>query len=238
MNVGEALLALQALDLALNRSKQALQDIPQIKELAQRRKQLMRLKADHTDLVARRKDLELELIDLEDDERLAQAAVEEAQASSEDLTDYRRVQELEQRLSDLAKQLDKAAYGQREKHAQIDQLLADEQALTARTKKVEQAILDLAKAARAAAESIQADVATLEAKRERAAASLSDDALKAYAVASKRFKGLAVEKLEGKVPSICRMTLTESSLSDLERKGGITTCPYCHRILVRDTDAQ
>lgn len=238
MNVGEALLDLQAIDLALNRSKQALHDIPQIKELARRRKQLMRLKADHTDLVARRKDLELDLIDLEDDERLAQAAVDEAQASSEELTDYRRVQELEQRLSDLAKQLDKAAYGQREKHAQIDELLSDEEALKARIKKVESAILDLAQEARKAAESIQAEVATLEAKRERAAGTLSDDALKAYAVASKRFKGLAVEKLEGKVPSICRMTLTESSLSDLERKGGITTCPYCHRILVRDMDAQ
>ena len=238
MNVGEALLELQSIDLALNRSKQALHDIPQIKELARRRKQLMRLKADHTDLVAHRKDLELELIDLEDDERLAQAAVDEAQASSEELTDYRRVQELEQRLSDLAKQLDKAAYGQREKHAQIDELLSDEEALKARIKKVESAILDLAQEARKAAESIQAEVATLEAKRERAAGTLSDDALKAYAVASKRFKGLAVEKLEGKVPSICRMTLTESSLSDLERKGGITTCPYCHRILVRDTDAQ
>ena len=51
-----------------------------------------------------------------------------------------------------------------------------------------------------------------------------------------RVPGLAVERLEGNVPSVCRMALQESSMDELRRAGGVTECPYCHRILVTDAE--
>ena len=52
--------------------------------------------------------------------------------------------------------------------------------------------------------------------------------------AAKRFGGLAVEKLEGNVPSVCRVKLQPSLFSDLKHAGSIAECPYCHRLLVTE----
>ena len=67
---------------------------------------------------------------------------------------------------------------------------------------------------------------------------LPDSLHEAYAVASKQFRGLGVEELEGSTPSLCRMALTEASLNEVKRTKGVTTCPYCHRILIVDEGDQ
>ena len=67
-------------------------------------------------------------------------------------------------------------------------------------------------------------------------AALPADASERYTAARTRFRGLAVERLEGNVPSVCRMALQESSMDELRRAEGVTECPYCHRILVTDAE--
>ena len=63
---------------------------------------------------------------------------------------------------------------------------------------------------------------------------LDEDTLARYDAAAKRFGGLAVEKLEGNVPSVCRVKLQPSLFSDLKHAGSIAECPYCHRLLVTE----
>ena len=50
---------------------------------------------------------------------------------------------------------------------------------------------------------------------------------------SYRFRGLAVETIQGNIPTVCHTALQASSMSDLNHDGrSITHCPYCHRLLV------
>ena len=49
----------------------------------------------------------------------------------------------------------------------------------------------------------------------------------------KQFRGLAVETIQGNIPTVCHTALQASSMSDLNHDGrSITHCPYCHRLLV------
>ena len=68
MSVGTDLLDLQELDLALARSRAELADMPEIKALARKRKAYLKLKDEALRLMGRRKDLQTELADLDEDE--------------------------------------------------------------------------------------------------------------------------------------------------------------------------
>ena len=155
-----------------------------------------------------------------------------------DSSDYHRVQNLEIELSNLAKWLDKVAFDQRSCTARLEETSAREQKGREFIEKLEAAIIRSGKAARAAATDLQNDIAELERRREKLICQLPDSLHEAYAVASKQFRGLGVEKLEGSTPSLCRMALTEASLNEVKRTKGVTTCPYCHRILIVDEGDQ
>ena len=78
-----------------------------------------------------------------------------------------------------------------------------------------------------------AEVRKLAAERKSVVADLSGEVLARYEAASRRFGGLAVERLAGNLPSVCRVKLQPSQFSDLRRAGAeVTECPYCHRMLV------
>ena len=54
-----------------------------------------------------------------------------------------------------------------------------------------------------------------------------------YELLLKQFRGLAVETIQGNIPTVCHTALQASSMSDLNHDGSeITHCPYCHRLLV------
>ena len=195
MSVATDLFELQDLELSCTRMREELANMPQIAELAKKRRAHQKLKADATKLFAARKDEETFIADLDaeaqqSEERLA------AVRRNTDMSDYRDIQELELAMSDHAKKLDKVAFDP--------------------------------------AEGLQNDINESERLIERISARLPQDVLQGYRTASKRFGGLAVERLEGSVPSICRMALQESSMAELRRADGIAECPYCHRMLVLD----
>lgn len=79
-----------------------------------------------------------------------------------------------------------------------------------------------------------ARVRVLAGERKAAIADISEDVLAAYGRATKRFGGLAVERLTGNMPSICRVKLQQGIYGELMRGPIITECPYCHRMLVRE----
>ena len=66
-----------------------------------------------------------------------------------------------------------------------------------------------------------------------ASALLPTDVLTDYERLLKQFRGLAVETIQGNIPTVCHTALQASSMSDLNHDGSeITHCPYCHRLLV------
>ena len=107
MSAGATLLKLQQIDLELARNKSELANMPELKELASKRKTYVKLKAEMTKLYAQRKDLDIELDDLNTTEIQTNNAIEAAKKRHVDGSDYREVQDLENELATLAKRLDK-----------------------------------------------------------------------------------------------------------------------------------
>ena len=91
MSVGSTLLELQDIDLTLMRDKEQLQNLPEIADLARRRKLYIKLKGDVTKLFAQRKDVEIDLKELDSREQALHDGIEKARREV-DMDDYRQVQ--------------------------------------------------------------------------------------------------------------------------------------------------
>ncbi len=96
---------LQQIDLELARNKSELANMPELKELASKRKTYVKLKSEMTKLYAQRKDLDIELDDLNTTEIQTNNAIEAANKRHVDGSDYREVQDLEDEAATLAKRL-------------------------------------------------------------------------------------------------------------------------------------
>ena len=228
MSAGATLLKLQQIDLELARNKSELANMPELKELASKRKTYVKLKAEMTKLYAQRKDLDIELDDLNTTEIQTNNAIEAAKKRHVDGSDYREVQDLENELATLAKRLDKI------EHTRKDIVVAHKEALDRETRaqaiiaKFEEGVKAETKAARAKAADLQAQIDAATKERTALAAVLAD-----YERLLKQFRGLAVETIKGNIPTVCHTALQASSMSDLNHDGSeITHCPYCHRLLV------
>lgn len=232
MTTAEVLLKLQELDLELSRKHAELKDLLALTDIARKRAALKKVASEETRAIAARKDLEYEIEDLAEATRDAERRVTEVQQEAVGLTDYRMVQDIEIKLSDLAKELDKNAFATEAKSAELEEARRQEEKLAAYRKKLERSLLADAERVRDQAEKLQAAIGNLSDTRARLSATLDEGLRKRYEETSRRLGGLAVERLEGAVPSICRTTLTEASLSDLARGDAVATCPYCHRILI------
>lgn len=232
MTTAETLLALQELDLSLTRQEKELKELPELKELARKRAAHQKLTSEHANLMGHRKDLEFELEDIDDELAQTERAVTEAQAGAAPDASYRAVQDLELKLSDLAKQLDKLRYNRTAKERELSEAQGRETYLADYLAKFEKAMLADAERARTRATEIQQDLEKGRTKRERLIQSLDPAMRDTYERALKRHHGLAVERLVGTTPSLCRTALTESALDGVMRAHNITECPTCHRILI------
>ena len=199
MSAGATLLKLQQIDLELARNKSELANMPELKELASKRKTYVKLKSEMTKLYAQRKDLDIELDD----------------------------------LTTTAKRLDKI------EHARKDVVVAHKEALDRETRaqaiiaKFEEGVKADTKATRAKAADLQAQIDAATKERIALAATLPADVLADYERLLKQFRGLAVETIQGNIPTVCHTALQASSMSDLNHDGSeISHCPYCHRLLV------
>ena len=235
MSVGSTLLKLQELDLSLERDRKALAEMPEIAELAKKRRAYQKLKADATKLYAQRKDLETYLKELDDQEMDANDDIRIAQRNV-DSSDYRSVQQLELELSDLAKKLERIAFDRKDYEAKLAELKKKEDYLAEYTAKFEASVIADTKRAREKAGSLKDAIEASERQRASLLNTLDAGTRSSYEVAAKRFRGLGVERLEGNVPTVCRMTLQASSLDALKHAGDVAECPYCHRILILSED--
>lgn len=236
MSNGENLLALQEIDIELARLKAELSQLPELKDLAKKRRALAAANEELFKVRAQRKDAETDLADLAEEEADYRARVEKAQERAGATTEYRDIQNIEIELTNLAKWLDKVAFDQKEAADRLEALTVREEQGRDFIAKLERAIVKSGARARSVAEDIQKAIADGEERRGSVEARLPEAMKAAYEAAAKQFRGLGVEKLEADTPSLCRMKLTEASIDEVQHApSGVTTCPYCHRILVVKT---
>lgn len=232
MSEQTALLRLQEIDLELMRSKKVASELPQRAKVQAARAAAKKVAGELTKIVGQRKDVEIELAELESNKKFLESKVTEVQTAVANGT-YHDAQSFEAALSMLAKKLEKIGFDTDRYLEQLETVERAEKNARALADKIaaeEQAQTDSFKADM---DTIKADVEKLAAERKEILGQISASNLKAYEAAKERFGGIAVETLVGNRPSVCRVALQPSSYTDIRRTGAqITTCPYCKRMLV------
>ena len=228
-----ALLRLQEIDLTLLRQKKVADELPQRAKIVAARTAAKKVSSELSNISFERKDLEIDINDLGERKTMLEGKVQEVHEQAPGSADYRSVQDIELSLSSLAKKLEKVDYDTEHALERLEKVEAAEKnakALLARIYAEEAALTEAYKAAIA---DIEALVKKLASERAQIVSSLPKAEVDAYEKARNRFGGLAVETLVGNRPSACRVALQPSSFSDIRRSGSeVTTCPYCHRILI------
>ena len=239
MTEAAALLSLQDLDLRLLKLASSLAKMPQQARLRTIELARKKVAAELTGIVGQRKDAQIEIEETEAElaHYREKSAEVQAQADSGALT-HRELRDYERQLTSLAKRIEKCEYALGPARERLERLERAERNARRTEERIEseraatQASLD------EGSKSIRAEIVSLSREREAAAGALTAGHLATYEAARKRFRGLAVERLNGNVPSVCRVKLQPSQFHDLSHGDEITECPYCHRILITSEEGQ
>ena len=235
MKETEALIRLQEIDLSIMRHKRTLAAMPQVKKLGTIRAARKKLASEVNRIVGRRKDVEMDLVENENStKRLKEIVGEVQQRYQEENLGYRELADIEAQLTSLAKKLEKRSF----QHGELNNALERVQAEEHRAREMDERLVAEAESLIASYKSqsaeIEQELSELTAEREQVTQSISQSILEQYDEATKRFGGLAVETLKGNKPSTCRVAIPPSSFADVRKGPDITTCPYCHRLLVTE----
>ena len=231
----QSLLRLQEIDLELMRLKGQLDAMPQQKKLAAIKAAKKNLAGKMKVIIGKRKDAEIDLEDNEAAHQKTERRVSEVQSEAQGRAqDFRGVRDLEAHLTALAKQLEKLEFKHSELESNLEKLLKAEQNAIDLGKRLDEEQAAQQEAYERSSADLMARVRVLAAERKATLANISADVAQRYALASKRFGGLAVERLRGNMPTTCRVKLQQGIFGELMRGPIITECPYCHRMLVTE----
>lgn len=233
MTVADTLVRLQEVDLELLKHASTLSAMPQRKRLQTIELAARKVATELKGIVGQRKDAETDIADAE--EALAhyrEKTVEVQAAADAGEHTHREIRDFEQQLTSLAKRIEKSEYTLRPLREQLERLERAERNARATSERLEAERTATEAALADGSSSLRAEIVRLSNERSDLAGRLAPELLERYEVARKRFKGLAVERLHGNVPSVCRVKLQPSQFHDLSQSEEITECPYCHRILI------
>lgn len=239
MTVADTLVRLQEVDLELLKHASTLSAMPQRKRLQTIELAARKVSSELKGIVGQRKDAETEVADAE--EALAhyrEKTVEVQAAADAGEHTHREIRDFEQQLTSLAKRIEKSEYTLRPLRERLERLERAERNARATAERLEGERAATEAALAEASSTLRSDIVRLSRERDELAGRLEPTLLERYETARKRFKGLAVERLRGNVPSVCRVKLQPSSFHDLAQGDEITECPYCHRILITSEEGQ
>ena len=239
MTVADTLVRLQEVDLELLKHASTLSAMPQRKRLATIELAARKVATELKGIVGQRKDAETDISDAE----VALAHYREKTAEVQAAADagehtHREIRDFEQQLTSLAKRIEKSEYTLRPLREKLERLERAERNARATVERLESERAATESALAEGSSSLRAEIVRLSHERDELAGRLEPELLERYEAARKRFKGLAVERLRGNVPSICRVKLQPSSFHDLAQGEEIAECPYCHRMLITSEEGQ
>lgn len=225
---------LQTIDLTLMQLQEKLKGLPALKTIKLAQTEKKKVAKRCLDLTGKIKDLKTETADFEatrtqievDRERLTQQI-------QNNPSDHRALANAELALSDLAKKRDKIDYVSEQASSQLRALQEEMNQLKKKDEQLTQALTNAHMQVEQATTEMRSKVRDLHKERECLVSQLGEDLYDSYTEAQAQFKGLAVEKLEGSKPSVCRVELQPSALASLnDDASAIQKCPYCRRILI------
>lgn len=239
MSESTALTKLQEIDLELLRDAKTLSQMPQQEKIRTIKLAQKKVSSELTRIVGQRKDAETDLSDLKanlahylDVKEQVQAEVDEGSHTHRELRAY------EESLTSLAKRIEKCEFDRPGLESALERLQKAEKNANLTVEKLEAELKSQQESFDSETSELKSHVLDLKAQRDAAASEVAPEHLETYEAARKRFGGLAVEVLNGNVPSICRVKLQPSLFHDLSHGPEITECPYCHRMLITGNEVE
>jgi hypothetical protein len=231
MSEATALLRLQEIDLELSRLQKELDDLPERKRIAAAKMAARKVDGELTKIVGARKDAEIELEDLEEERKRVEGYVEEASAEAQ-TAGFKRVGDLELRLSNYAKQLEKNEFLTEQATENLIKYERAEKNAREMAAKLQTQTEELTNAMTEKVHGIVERARELRDERDGVMVQIPPEHQALYIKTVERTGGIAVERLVGNKPTACRVALQPAAYNDLKRGPEVTTCPYCKRILV------
>jgi len=187
-------------------------------------------------IVGQRKDVEIDIADLEERLNHYQEKTVEVQASaSEREQNYRNIQDLESQLTSLAKRIEKAEFDLGPLHESLDRLQLAERNARFTADRLDEEMTSTRMAYERNSENIKKQIVELSEERVRRWwPTITPKVMQPTRSRASAFRGLAVERLVGNIPSICRVKLQPALFHDLSHGPAIAECPYCHRMIVTE----
>ena len=235
MTEAQALLRLQEIDLDMLRMASTLAAMPQQKKMQAIARARRKVQSEQTKIFAQRKDLETFASENQEDLEHYRARTEEVKAEvASGSHGYRQIQDYEAHLTGLAKKVEKLEHTRAQLDDDLEKAKRAESNAKLTLKRLDEEEAAQKKSFETDSAQIRGKIVQLDEERKRVISQISPKHLGDYEAARKRFKGLAVEKLVGNVPSVCRVKLQPASFHELTHGDDVAECPYCHRILIVD----
>ncbi len=235
MTEAQALVRLQEIDLDMLRLASTLAAMPQQKKIQAIGRARKKVQSEQTKIFGQRKDLETNVSENQEDLEHYRSRTEEVKAEvASGSHGYRQIQDYEAHLTGLAKKIEKLEHNRAQLDEDLEKVKRAESNASLTLQRLDEEEAAQKKSFEADGAQIRRKIVSLDEERKGVVSQISAKHMSDYEAARKRFKGLAVEKLVGNVPSVCRVKLQPASFHDLTHGDDVAECPYCHRILIVD----
>lgn len=232
MQTARDLLELQQVDLGIMRDRKAIEAIPEMAQIQEVRAKQKELARRTTKIVGMLKDQDIEAEDNLGRRATLTRHVAEVELDNSQTDDFRRVQQNNSQLDNLAKRLEKVDFRQKQikaEAARLQEALDRARQIKASLDEREAALVE---SLRISAQGLKDELDSLTARREALLERIPEDVAERYRQSCSRHGGIGVAKLAGATCSGCRVELQQAQLDQLRRGPDIAACPVCGRILV------
>ena len=224
------LLSMQHIDMELIRAKKKLAELPQRAQILEIRK---KKQAVEEKIVAMRKEADLAAARIKDeDERLAGRQRETQEKIEESRGDYRSVEALTKDMGGITKRRETLEEDLAEARGKLAQIEEVQSQITAALEKIVVQENAYVSSFQKEGGGLNAGIAGAEKQRSELAASLPAELLAEYEKIARKSGGIALARLANGSCSVCRATITEGKLLQVQAEAPLSTCPACKRMLV------
>lgn len=227
------LLSMQHIDMELIRAKKKLAELPQRAQILEIRKKKQAVEEKQAKIAAMRKEADLVAARIKDeDERLAGRQRETQEKIEESRGDYRSVEALTKDMGGITKRRETLEEDLAEARGKLAQIEGVQSQITAALEKIVVQENAYVSSFQKEGGGLNAGIAGAEKQRSELAASLPAELLAEYEKIARKSGGIALARLANGSCSVCRATITEGKLLQVQAEAPLSTCPACKRMLV------
>ncbi|MFA9445891.1 zinc ribbon domain-containing protein [Egicoccus sp. AB-alg6-2] len=230
----ERLLELQATDHRIRKVQHILDDLPEQQQLVAANERVAELRREHEDLRVEleRANSEQRQLERETDVLIERRDAERVRLYDGSVTNARELKSVEAEVDATVRRIEEHEDAMLAVMERLDELESRSRELLAAADTERQHVTELEVALDESAKEWLAELAELQAIRDRQAAAIPEPLLTRYQEAAVRGGGTGIGQLDGNACTACRIEMSYADVGELFEGPPLTTCPQCRRLLV------